>query len=510
MEQKALKTSVYLNDTVFTDSVEVPIDVDFSLPEYCPDISKIFKCRAVPRVSSKGINGKIVSIDGSVNINLLYADRNGNICSYEYMYPFNKTLEMSEECVGANLCCRIRMEYINCRAVTGRKVDIHGAAGLYIKVFKRKSTEIISDFEDESIELRRGVAPATVPMGYAEKFILVEEDIQLGQGKPAIKSILRYDAVSCIKESKIINDKVVVKGELSVNILYCPEGTLNPQCVKTTIPFSQIVDVEGINDSCSCETKSELSYLEIKPRMSVTGENKCFSFTAKILLTCEAYCGNDIAIILDAFSRKYEADIKKNKICFEKITTNLSEKYQCKKKIKLDESISSVVDLWCNIQSYTTKFENGNMIVCGTLSVSMIVCTENDTVIHIEKPIDFEYKYPVSCELGIPHSEPQLEIISCGYTLSSSDSMEINCEIGISAAVYEKRDMHLISDMNVDRSQPLVRKGATALTVYFPSADECVWDVARNYNASVEEIMRINNLENECLLEGKMILVPMI
>jgi len=510
MEQKVLKTSVYLNDTVFSDSAEVPIDVDFTLPDYCPDISKIFKCCAVPRISSKGINGKTISIDGNVDINLLYADRDGNLCSYEYMYPFNKSIEMLGESMGANLCCRTRMEYINCRAVTGRKVDIHGAAGVYIKVFKRKSTEIISDFDDENIELRRGIAPATVPMGYAEKFLLVEEEIQIGQGQPLIRNLLRYDAKTYVKETKIINDKAVVKGEIAVNLLYCPEGGGNPQCVKTVIPFSQIVDVDGITDNCSCETKSELAFFEVKPRMSVSGENKCFSLTAKILLTCEAYCGNDIAVILDAFSRKYQADIERNKICFEKITSNITEKYQCKKNIELEEGITSIIDLWCNVQSYTTKFENCNMIICGTLAVGMIVCTENGAVIHVEKPIEFEYKYPVSCELGIPHCDPQLEILSCSYTITSSNNVEIYSEISINAAVYEKSDMSLICDLNVDRSQLIQRKGRAAMTVYFPSSKECVWDIARIYNASVDEIMKINNLDNECLIEGKMILVPML
>ena len=328
MEQKILKTSVYLNDTVFSDSVEAPIDVDFSLPDYCPDISKIFKCRALPRISSKGINGKTISIDGCVNINLLYSDRDGNLCSYEYQYPFSKSIEMAEENIGANLCCKSRIEYVNCRAVSGRKVDIHGAVGIYIKVFKRKNTEIISDFNDESIELRRGIAPATVPMGYAEKFLLIEEEIQIGQGQPPIKNLLRYDVNTCVRETKIIDNKAVVKGEMSISLLYCPEGGNRPQCVKTCLPFSQVIDVDGITDSCSCETKSELSYLEIKPRMSVTGENKCFSLTAKILLTCEAYCGNDIAIVLDAFSRKYHTDIIRNKLTFEKIITNISEKFQ--------------------------------------------------------------------------------------------------------------------------------------------------------------------------------------
>ena len=151
MEQKCLKTSVYVNDIIFSDSTEQAIDVDFTLPDYCPDISKIFKCQAVPRISSKGINGKTITIDGSVCITLLYADRDGNLCSYEYQYPFSKNLEMNKECAGANLCCKIRNEYINCRAVTGRKVDIHGVISLKVKVVGCRSTDIITDIDARNL-----------------------------------------------------------------------------------------------------------------------------------------------------------------------------------------------------------------------------------------------------------------------------------------------------------------------------------------------------------------------
>ena len=510
MEQKCLKTSVYVNDIIFSDSTEQAIDVDFTLPDYCPDISKIFKCQAVPRISSKGINGKTITIDGSVCITLLYADRDGNLCSYEYQYPFSKNLEMNKECAAANLCCKIRNEYINCRAVTGRKVDIHGAAGIYVKVFKRKATDIISDYDDCNIELRRGTALATVPMGYAEKYIMIEEEIRIGDSQPAIRNIIRSEGNSCVRETKIINDKAVIKGEMSLCIIYCPEAEGSPQSVKTVVPFSQIIDIEGITELCECETKSQIAFLEVKPRMSSGGENKSFLLTAKILLTTEAYCSNDIAVVLDAFSRKFKADIKRDNICFDKITHNISETYHCKKTVQLEENISSVIDLWCNVQNVTTKFEECNIIICGTVIAGMIICNENGNAIYCEKPVDFEYKYPLDCKLGAPHSEPQIEILSCGYTITSADCIELRIDISINASVYEKCDMSLISDMTVDENETVARKTKGAMTIYFPSNNECVWDIARIYNASVEEIMRINELESENLDGGKMILVPVM
>ncbi len=510
MEQKCLKTNIYVNDTVFSDSAEQPIDLDFTLPDYCPDISKIFKCQAVPRISSKGINGNNITVDGAVTITLIYGDKDGNLCSYEYQYPFSKNIEMQGESAGANICCKIRNEYINCRAVTGRKVDIHGAVGIFVKVFKRKNTEIVSDYDDSNIELRRGITPATIPMGYSEKYLMIEEEVLISQGQPQIRNVLRSDAVSCVKETKIINDKAVVKGEMTVCILYCPQEGSNPQSVKTVIPFSQIVDVEGVTETCDCETKSEIAFLEIKPRTSAGGETKSFSVMAKVLLTCEAFCGNDVAVILDAFSRKFQADIKRNKVAFEKITSNISETYHCKKTITLDEEIGSIIDMWCTLQSCSTKFSSSSMSICGTLIAGMIVCTTENNVIYCEKPIEFEYKTPIICELGTPHCDPQIEILSCGYTIVGAANVELRIDLGINAAVYEKRDMSLISDMEIDENRPCQRKAKGAMTIYFPSNNECVWDIARIYNASVEEIMQINQLESENLTAGRMILVPVI
>lgn len=509
MQEKCLKSDIYVNETYFCDSTEQAIDVDFTLPDYCPDISKIFKCHAVPRIASKSINGNTVTLDGTVVITILYCDKESRFCSYEYQYPFSKNIELMRDATGGNIFCRIKCDYINCRAVTGRKVDIHGAAGIFLKVFKRKCNEVISDIDDCNIELRRITAPATVPMGYAEKYLLIEEDVRVGSGQPAIESILKINSAVCVKETKVINDKAVVKGELTVCVLYCPEGRGTPQVVKSILPYSQIVDVEGITDTCECECKAEIATLDIKPKATSNGEVKCFSLNAKILLTCEAFCGNEIPVIADAFSRKFEADITRQTVSFDKITCNINETYNCKKSIELDFNINSVIDLWCGLQNSHTKFEGGNMTVSGTLVAGMFVCDENNIPLYIEKPIDFEYKHPFENKMGTPHCEPEIEVLSCGFTITSSNNIELRVEIGINASIYEKKDVSLISNMTIDETKCIKRKNDSAMIIYYTCTDDSVWDIANKFGASVNEIMTINNLENQTLEDGRMLLVPL-
>lgn len=508
MEQRALKTTVQVKETVFSDAAEQAVDIDFSLPDYCPDISKIFKCRAVPRVSSKGINGKTVNIECSVCINLLYSDKDGNICAYEHIYPFVKNIEMPEEADGANICCRAKCEYVNCRAVTGRKIDIHGAVGLNVKVFRRKSTDVISDYDDSETELRRTIAPTTVPMGYAEKYLIAEETIRIGQGRPPIKGLLRYDATASVNDTKLIEGKAVVKGEITLNLLYCPENGSNPQCVRSVIPFSQIVEVEGMTDSCRCDTRAEIVFSELKPQMSSGMPADCFAFSAKLLISCEAFCTGETAVVSDAFSRRYKADISRSRVSLEKINTSINEIHRCKKSVELEESISSVIDLWCGVQSYKTKFDGENIFINGTVTVGMILCSEKGNAIYGESATDFECKYPVKSGGGVLHAEPQTEVRSCSYTIADSNRIELQAELGINATVYERNEMLLVSDISIDTESRVQPRGRMAMAVYFSGENECVWDVARKYNAAVEEIMQINGLEEDCLPSGKMLLVP--
>ena len=508
MDNKALKTGVFYNQNIFCDTLEQPVDVDFTLPDYCPDISKIFKCKATARITSKGVNGKTVSVDGMVIITLLYCDKDNKICSFEYLYPFNKTKETPNECDDANLCATVRCDYLNCRAVTGRKVDIHGAVSVKLRVFKRKTNQIVSDYDGDCVELKRSVAPATVPMGYNEKYLVLEEEINIGNTAPLIESILRYDAVPNINECKVINDKVVVKGEMAVAVIYMSDSVKIPQILKQTFPFSQIVEMSGVTELCKCDVVPEVASLEIKPFANLSGECKCVSVNAKILLKCESYCVNEIAVIEDAFSTKYQTVIKKSSLEFSKICENINEKCNFKNNIELNENITSVVDIWGEVSSKKVKFQDGKLCLSAVVLIGMMVCDEDENVLFCEKPIDFEWNYVLKCDCQNPTINPNIDISTLNFTILTANCLEVRAELCVSGAVYEKTNIQLLSDMSVDTENAIKKNKKGGMIVCFTGDGKCVWDIARKYNASTKEIIQINGLESEDLCGKKMILVP--
>lgn len=509
MEEKKLKTPVFAMETVFNDSAEIPIDIDFTLPDYCPDVTKILKCRAVSRIVSKSAGGRSVTVDGCVTITVMYADADARLCSYEYQYPFSKIFETGTDTDGTVLRVRTRTEYINCRAVTGRKIDIHGAAGVFVTLCKRKCTEVISDIDDKNIELLRGSAPATSPMGMSEKYIIIEEDIEIGQGQPAIQSVLRYDATAAVKECKLLNNKVMVKGELVLKILYCPENGI-PQMITDTEPFSQLVEVDGVTDSCECDASASVANIELKPRISAAGEARSFTLNAKLLLCCECYCNNDIDLVLDAFSRQYNADIVRNDICFNKIVRNINESFSCKKSVTVpDENITSVSDMWCEVKTEGVKCEGNELVISGTVTASFIVNGSDGEPSYFEKPIEFEYRTQNDVPPDCLKCEPHFSVMSSGYTMTGAGNVEIRVELSVNAAVYRCSNVSLITDVTIDENSPVTKSDRGAMTIYFASDGENVWDIARHYLASVADIKQINDIEENILESGKMVLIPM-
>ena len=61
----------------------------------------------------------------------------------------------------------------------------------------------------------------------------------------------------------------------------------------------------------------------------------------------------------------------------------------------------------------------------------------------------------------------------------------------------------------MDETHPKPVRSA-ALTIFFARKGENVWDIARQYNTSMEAVMEENNLTEEWIGENRMLMIPMV
>lgn len=508
MEHNCIKTNIFTNETILNERLEQAVDADFSLPDYCPDIARVLKCRAIPRIALKNVNGRTVTIDGSVTVTVLYSDENGKINSYEYVYPFEKVKDVDADIEEDKLTVKAKCEYMNCRAVTTRKLDVHGAIGITLFVKRKKPTEIIADIDDSDIEILRGVSPATTPTDFAEKSFIVEEETELPSGEKA-NMLLRYDSDVSIKESKVLSGKIIVKGEMQLIIKYMVEQ--NIKNVKTVIPFSQVIDIKTTGETCECTANADICFLDIKPICDSDGYFEAVTVNAKVLICAETYCKNDISLILDAYSKKNNAQILKNNISFERLIKNINETFGVKGTITLNDfEISAVVDSWYDVIINEAKVSDNSLIVSGVIPVSIIAEDTDKNTSYFEKTIEFLYKYPLENIDTNLRFDPKITVASFGYTITGASNVEIRSELCINSPIYEKNEMMAVTDISIIEDVVKQTKSDTAMVVYFAEKGERIWDIGLKYLASCEEIKTINNLNEDSLSEDCMILVPIL
>ena len=159
--------------TVTEQTFEHPMEKDFVLPDYCPDIFKVLKCFVKPVITSRGINGSRLTYDGEVKIRVIYSSENSaGINCIEQSVTFSKTAELEGECINPEVTIIPTCEYVNCRVVNQRRIDIRGAVSAAVRVVCEEPMECICSAFGGGIQLKKQLCTLPVKRICAAKKIL--------------------------------------------------------------------------------------------------------------------------------------------------------------------------------------------------------------------------------------------------------------------------------------------------------------------------------------------------
>ena len=85
------------------------------------------------------------------------------------------------------------------------------------------------------------------------------------------------------------------------------------------------------------------------------------------------------------------------------------------------------------------------------------------------------------------------------YNVSSQgDNIQVNIELNISTKMFKTIELNIID--NVEEKE-LENQEEYSIIVYFVKAGDTLWNIAKKYRSTVENIKQINNIEDEDKLE---------
>lgn len=493
---------------LFNETSELSLEGTFQLKGAYP-AEKILKCCYCAAITSKTLTDKTATVDGTVQFNIIYINRENELCTQEYTIPFSKTFESERRLSDGVLSAEITDERFAATLSDNGAVSLTGTLTVEVAVRLNTECQVICDIDNENIEQLSSNAELTMPMGKNEKILIIEEEISVGNAQPSVGRIIRHSETVTVDEAKIISDKVMVKGNIRVYVLYLPEEGTRPQSFEEAFPFSQLIDVDGIGEGCRCDADAKLLFCELTPHMNNDDEIRSFSVAAKLSVTVTAYCDNGISVVTDAYSTAGECTITRKPLNFNKICENIDQSFTAKKELEFtDGAIGSVIDMWCELRNYSCRVEAGEMKLYGTLTVNLLVYDCDGVPNCYERPMDFEYCGIIKEGLLNPHISCKVTIAHCSYTIIGANTVSITVEPRICAAIYDGLSYELITDICLSEKGESEAKKNGSIVLYFAEEGERVWDIARRYNSSVEEIKVLNDITDDVLKAAKKFIIP--
>ncbi len=492
---------------------EQGVELDYVLPDYFPDVCKLVKCMLTPTIVSQSVSRGLLTYELRADIRILYCAEDSHVlqCVTQTLH-FSRTAELpAEDQVTAELCPVT--DYVNCRVVSRRRLDVRGAVTIRIRPTVCRQQEVLRDLPDRSIQLRRIPVEYPAQQLRTEKTIVLSEELELGSAKPPVLHIVRCEARSVEESHKLISGKLMVQGSLRIQLLYACEkdgdGSLEPMTFR--IPYSQMMELEGMEEQDSCAVTVRVTGCELKSIADAAGDTRVLRCEAELCISCTALRMATESLVCDAFSTEHPCICEDTRLAAAGVPVPVSAMLPQSVRLTCEDgTFDCVHDAWCEVKNLTARPDpdSGTVQVSGMLCCSVLVRETGGMPRLLEREEPFEHRIPVEgiCAEDCVYLMACAE--NCTYTLSEGSEVSLKTELHIGGTLRHSCSCRVLTDVSV---QPeITHPRDFALKLYFGHAQEEIWDIAKRCHTSVEAIMEENDLTDEVLRENSMLLIPIV
>ena len=485
-------------------AVELSLETECLLPDYEPEVFRIVKALARPVLERTSVNGDRIQLDGSCQLSILYLGAQpGDLRAVRQKLPFSKTVELSQSAQDNTFVeCNARMSFVNARAVSSRRLEVRCGISLRTRVTAEKKYPVVIAAEGMGVQLHRKELSASLPHREAEKNFTISEDLMLGQAKPPFGSLLDAEYHLSCTDRKIMEERMIVRGDLTTRILYCPEGGGEPERMEWSEPVSQLLDIPGLSEDDSCDVYPTQIDANFEP---IREDGGCRRLSAEWNITLRACCDRNETFEAadDGYSCRYPAETDIRSVPLPRVLGTIRQTIDAEGTAKIG-SIEKLFAVLPSLGEYSCRSEGEKLILSGTVE-TVILYEADGTISSADKTVLFETPFEV--EGKNMSFFPAISILSADGTVRE-DGIALQIRLMASGNVYESGEEKLLCGMVTNEETPFLLSGA-AIRICYAEPNESLWEIAKRSHVPLEAMMNENGLTGE-RTSRQMLLIPMV
>lgn len=490
MDIDVKKNNLCINSVVAQKTENIIIEGDAIIPDIKPDILNAINTDGTICIYKKEVLDGKIKLEGCINTNVMYLADNeeSGVRGFSTNIDFVKFIEIEKAKSGMDMECDICLKNIECKIVNGRKIAIKAIAEVTIQLTVNRNVEFIEDINNlQDIQKLNKKIMVNSMLGSGETRCFAKDTVVI-DNIDNLAEIMKTDIEIINKETKVSYNKVLVKADLKVKIMYITEDN-RINCVNTKIPIMGFIDIQNITESNICEIKYCIKNLSIKPN---NAEEHSIYVEAEVEVKCNVFEEKEIELIEDLYSTSVNLRSDYIKLATTQSKANIENTCMINKKENIPELRNQKIydtDISVNIQKQSNI--NGKVCYEGEITVNFIYSSNRTGGIDTKKiVIPFEHSIEIEGLNNNTKIDTSIEVKNQDFIIQD-ETAQVKLDINFCLTIYNNVEISVINNIDIDKSNI---KETYSLVVYFVKPGDTLWKIAKKFGSTIEDISQINEI----------------
>jgi hypothetical protein len=509
MELELKKNSLNVYDVGAECTLTQEETAETIVPDYCPDIARIIETEGKVFLHSREIHEGKAEISGTVRVTVLYTpDGESGIRTLEFAMPFSAVSDAKTMQSCTTLLATSETEFLETRVLNPRKVFTRCKLVSKLTGYQNMPLEFTSDVMAEPrfcVEKKCEQQRMTVLTHLAEKDFTFSDELSLSSNREGAAEILSSRVTSAVTETKIVGNKLILKGIFTVGLLY---RSASGNCCSASgeLPFSQIMEVEDAAESADVQMQIQLTGADVQVGGSADQDGRQIAVTLYFHATALLHEDQTVTMLTDLYSTAYELNCEAAPIQVTDYSNLLTKRQTVREILEIGVVASSVLSMNVQCGSISVSRDGASATLRAIAAMQALYLDEGNVPLVTERSIE------IACQMEIPENCTVSAQAVCMDDVQGSlgeRGIEIRFTVEFRALASAKKQQICISSAAIDMETPKNLAGMPSLVLRAVDAQETLWSLAKKYSTTIPVILAANGLEKqEDVPPEKLLLIP--
>lgn len=279
-----------------------------------------------------------------------------------------------------------------------------------------------------------------------KEIIMIEGDMIVPDSKPDILKTISTSGITSIYKKEVLDGKIKVDGNINAYIMYMSEDdTDKVRGLTTNLDFSENIQIVNAKDGMNCKLKTTLKNIEAKV---INGRK--IGIKATIEMEFNVYSNEEIEFIRDIPETQGIKMLKEN-LTVNSLVGVGENKIYAKDTIAINnvDNLAEILKANIFIGDKDIKVSYNKILTKAEAEIKILYLTEDNRIGNVETKVPVVGFIDIAnvTEENICDVDYEIKNVVIKPNSAEEHSIYIEVEVGVTAFVYEEKQMQLIQDL---------------------------------------------------------------